>query len=184
MQCSSQFTRIYLNMSNVRSTSMRQVVICVNICHFVSSRHFVSSSHSVVWRPFCLANWSSCIEQKPVEEKIQTLLFDALVVVNHDFPSLRRHEAIWRGLSGTSHSSHLCSGDEEEVVLLLRVIEVHCLFLLVVRRNTEWNDLQLGQSRSHGENLKQGQVLDGVSPGGHGRSNSNRVRFQTGSVDG
>ena len=77
------------------------------------------------------------------------LLGNALVVIDHNLPSLRRHETRGRRVTCPGQGSHLRSADEEEVILALWVVEVHRFLELIVGSHTEWYNLQLSQSRRH-----------------------------------
>jgi hypothetical protein len=56
-------------------------------------------------------------------------------------------------LSSTSHGSHLSTGDHQKVFFALRVVVIHAALLQVVGGHLEWNNLELGQTRCHGEHL-------------------------------
>ena len=85
-------------------------------------------------------------------------LFERLVEVAHDLPGARGHEAGRWVLPRPGQGPHLGARDEEEVVLLLRVEEVHRLFDLVVGGHAERDDLQLGQTRGHRQYLNNGKT--------------------------
>ena len=74
------------------------------------------------------------------------LLRNALVIVDHDLPRLRRHEAFRRSVAGPGERAHLGAADEHEVVLAVGVVEVHRLLGLVVRGHAERHDLELRQA--------------------------------------
>ena len=69
-------------------------------------------------------------------------------------PSAGCHEAIRRLFSVASQPPHLGARDELEVIVALRVIEVHGPQLVVVGCHLEWHNLQLAQAWSHLKNLK------------------------------
>ena len=49
-----------------------------------------------------------------------------------------------------------CTGDELEVFMMLRIIEVHFSELHIVSSNLEWDNLQSSQSWSHLKYLQNG----------------------------
>ena len=74
---------------------------------------------------------------------------------------LRCHESIWWQLSRPGQSSHSGAGDEVKILLPVRIKECHCLGLHIIGSNFEWNDLQLGQARSHAKHLSTvGRLID------------------------
>lgn len=80
-----------------------------------------------------------------------------LVILHHDFPGGGGHEAVRGVVARPRQGPHFCARDEEEIVLLLRVEEVHGFLHLVVSGDAEWYDLQLAEARRHGENLEEKQ---------------------------
>lgn len=91
------------------------------------------------------------------------LLSQGLVVGHHDVPGFGSHEPLGRCGSLARHLAHLCARDEEEVVLVFGAEEVHGFLLQVVGCHAERDDLQLGKTWRHRQNLR-GTTEGGKKP--------------------
>lgn len=69
-----------------------------------------------------------------------------------NFPGFRCHETIREGPTFPGGLSHTSTTDELEIVMVAWVIKVHRSLFFVVSGDLERDDLELWDTRGHGEN--------------------------------
>ena len=115
-----------------------------------------SKQYTVHWnwrRSMAECVWSASLATTKSLPSRGVQLSCRLVVLHHHMPSFGSHEALWGCGSFACHFAHLCARDEEKVVLVFRAEEVHCFLLQVVGCHAERDNLKLGETRCHCQNL-------------------------------